>query len=72
MICAHSAVVQLEGVARHHQVEVRAGKTRQWAQMTAFKLYEHGTDITLKHVVKKKGKESGDEEPVVIFIHFNQ
>ena len=65
MICAHSAVVQLEGVARHHQVEVRAGETEQWAQMTAFKLYEHGTDCTLKRVIKKKGKESGDEEPVV-------
>lgn len=52
-------------MARHHQVEVRAGKTRQWAQMLAFKLYEHGTDITLKRVVKKKGKESSYEEPVV-------
>ena len=72
MICAHSAVVQLEGVAHHHQVKVRAGKTRQWAQMMAFKLYEHGTDVTLKCIVKKKGKESGDEELVMIFIHFNQ
>lgn len=52
-------------MARHHQVEVRAGKTRQWAQMAAFKLYEHGTNVTLKRVVKKKGKESGYEEPVV-------
>ena len=57
--------MQLEGMARHHQVEVRDGKTRQWAQMAAFKLYEHGTDITLKHVVKKKGKESGNKEPIV-------
>ena len=65
MICAHSAVVQLEGMACHHQVEVRAGKTRQWAQMMAFTLYEHGTNITLKHVVKKKGKESSDEELVM-------
>ena len=65
MICAHGAVVQLEGMACHPQVEVRAGKTRQWAQMTAFKLYEHGTNVTLKHVVKKKGKESGDEELVM-------
>ena len=31
----------------------------------AFKLYEHGTDCTLKHVIKKKGKESGDEEPIM-------
>ena len=65
MICAHSAVVQLEGMACHHQVEVRAGKTRQWAQMTVFKLYEHSTDITLKRVIKKKGKESSDKELVV-------
>ena len=65
MICAHGAVVQLEGMAHHHQVEVRAGKTRQWAQMMVFKLYEHSTDITLKRVIKKKGKESGDEEPVM-------
>ncbi|KAI0714250.1 hypothetical protein C8Q72DRAFT_799158 [Fomitopsis betulina] len=55
----------LEGMAHHHQVEVRAGKTRQWAQMTVFKLYEHGANVTLKHVIKKKGKESGDEEPVM-------
>ena len=33
--------------------------------MTAFKLYEHGTDCTLKRIIKKKGKESGDEEPVM-------
>ena len=51
MIWAHGAAVQLEGMARHHQVEVRAGKTRQWAQMAAFKLYEHGTNVTLKRVV---------------------
>ena len=55
--------MQLEGMARHHQVEVRAGKTRQWAQMSAFKLYEHG--IMLKRIVKKKGKESGYKEHIV-------
>ncbi|KAI0725652.1 hypothetical protein C8Q72DRAFT_797172 [Fomitopsis betulina] len=32
---------------------------------TTFKLYEHSTNITLKHVIKKKGKESGDEELVM-------
>ncbi|KAI0725024.1 hypothetical protein C8Q72DRAFT_797622 [Fomitopsis betulina] len=32
---------------------------------TTFKLYEHGTNITLKRVIKKKGKESGDEELVM-------
>ena len=57
--------MQLEGMAHHHQIEVRAGKTRQWAQMMVFKLYKHGTDVTLKCIVKKKGKECGDEEPVV-------
>ena len=65
MIWAHGAAVQLEGMAHHHQAEVRAGKTRQWVQMAAFKLYEHGTNVTLKRVVKKKGKESGYEEPIV-------
>ena len=65
MICAHSAVVQLEGMARHHQVKVRAGKIRKSAQMTAVKLYKHGTNTTLKRVIKKKGKESGDKEPIV-------
>ena len=50
-------------MARHHKVEVMAGKTRQWAQMATFKLYEHGTNVTLKRTVKKKGKESeGSEE----------
>ncbi|KAI0729276.1 hypothetical protein C8Q72DRAFT_794722 [Fomitopsis betulina] len=29
---------------------------------TTFKLYEHSTNITLKRVIKKKGKESGDED----------
>ncbi|KAI0725075.1 hypothetical protein C8Q72DRAFT_934617 [Fomitopsis betulina] len=58
-------LAMLEGMAHHHQIEVRAGKTRQWAQMMVFKLYKHGTDVTLKCIVKKKGKECGDEEPVV-------
>ncbi|KAI0729062.1 hypothetical protein C8Q72DRAFT_794861 [Fomitopsis betulina] len=57
-------LAMLEGMAHHHQVEVRAGKTRQWAQMMVFKLYEHSTDITLKRVIKKKGKESSDKELV--------
>ncbi|KAI0734085.1 hypothetical protein C8Q72DRAFT_880807 [Fomitopsis betulina] len=59
------ALAALEGMAHHHQVEVRAGKTRQWAQMTVFKVYEHSTNITLKHIIKKKGKESSDKEPIM-------
>ncbi|KAI0727758.1 hypothetical protein C8Q72DRAFT_795691 [Fomitopsis betulina] len=58
-------LAMLEGMACHHQVKFRAGKTRQWAQMTVFKLYEHSTNITLKRVVKKKEKECSDEEPIV-------
>ncbi|KAI0736498.1 hypothetical protein C8Q72DRAFT_878917 [Fomitopsis betulina] len=58
-------LAMLEGMARHHQVKFRAGKTRKSAQMTAVKLYKHGTNTTLKRVIKKKGKESGDKEPIV-------